>query len=154
RSVSGKLQWTSLKEVLNNTYLQRSISHDTLECKIFTNQQIIYNPGPIPRRYTLLKHEDESVPISHVAVDGQQYPFTVAEEQLRLCIDIPSKSSVEVTIDYSNTQHYAREVGNVGYSTKVCLRRYLSEFRDNHLCRHERLLSVVSGMKKWSFLRW
>jgi hypothetical protein len=52
-SLSKKLQWTSLRELLNNTYLQKKISQDALECKIFTNHQIIRNPEPMKRQYII-----------------------------------------------------------------------------------------------------
>src|SRR5262249_46352173 len=138
---------------LNNTYLQKKISQDALECKIFTNHQIIRNPEPMERQYIILKHEDNEVPIKKVSVDGRQYPYSIENYNLRLCVDIPPKSAIEVTIDYSNTHQYAREVQNLRHNAKVYLRRYLSEFRDNYLCRHDRLLSLVSSVKNRSFFR-
>jgi hypothetical protein len=152
-SLSKKLQWTSLRELLNNTYLQKKISQDALECKIFTNHQIIRNPEPMKRQYIIWKHEDNEVPIKKVSVDGRQYSYSIEDYHLRLCVDIPPKSAIEVTIDYSNTHQYAREVQDLRRNAKVYLRRYLSEFRDNHLCRHDRLLSLVSSVKNRSFFR-
>ena len=42
-ALSTKLQWTNLGELIRNTYFQRTISKDKVECKIFTNRQLIFN---------------------------------------------------------------------------------------------------------------
>jgi hypothetical protein len=150
-ALSQKLQWTSLKGLLSNTYLQRTIVQDIIECKIFTNYQIIYNPGPIARRYIILKHEGKEVPIKHIFVDDTKYPVDITDNHMRLCVDIPPQKAVVVTIDYSNRHEYHREAQNFKRNAKVYLRRYLSEFRDNYLCRHDQLLSLVQRVKKRGF---
>jgi hypothetical protein len=147
-SLSQRLHWTSLRELLSNTYLQRRIAQDIIECKIFTNHQVIHNPEPIARRYIILKHEDEETSIKHVFVDGMKYSSDITDNHIRLCVDIPPQSSVVVTIDYSNLHEYHREVQNLKRNAKVYLRRYLSEFRDNYLYRHDWLLSLVHRVKK------
>ena len=42
-SLSTNLQWTNLADLISNTYLQRAISEDKMDCKIFANHQIIHN---------------------------------------------------------------------------------------------------------------
>jgi len=153
-ALSKKLQWTTLGELLNNTYLQKKLSQDTFECKIFTNRQVIHNPEPIERQYIITKYEDNEIPIKRVSVDGRQYPYTIEDNHFRLYIDLPPKSAIEVTIGYSNA-HYqlAREAQSLRRNVKVYLRRYLSEFRDNYLCRYDRLLLLVDRMKNRHFFK-
>lgn len=146
-SLSEKLQWTNLKELISNTYLQRRISQDTVECKIFTNCQILHNPESTWKQYIILKHEDNEIPIKTVSVDGRRYPFVVEDDYLRLCIDMPPKGAVEITIDYDNMYQYARQVKSLRRNVKVYLRRHLSEVRDNYLCRHDGILSLAYSVK-------
>ena len=146
-SLSKKLQWANLTELISNTYLQRMISQDTIECKILTNHQILHNQESIWRQYIVLKREDDEVPIKTVSVGGRRYPFVVEDDYLRLYVDVPPKSTVEVSIDYSNMYQYSREVESLRRNVKVYLRRHLSEVRDNYLCRHNGLLALLYRMK-------
>ena len=54
-SLSSDLQWTSLGELIKNTYLQRKIGKDTIECKIFANDQIICNSDFTSKQYIIRK---------------------------------------------------------------------------------------------------
>src|SRR5262249_15099301 len=69
-SLSEKLQWTNLRKLISNTYLQREISQDRIECKIFTNCHILHNRESSWKQYIILKYEDNEVPIKTVSVDG------------------------------------------------------------------------------------
>lgn len=150
-SLSKQLQWTNLKELISNTYLQRRISRDTTECKLLTNHQILHNPESMWKQYVILKHEDNEVPIKTVSVDGKQHPFVIQDDYLRLCVDVPPKSAVEVVIDYRNTYQCAREVKSLRRHVGVYLRRHLSEVRDHYLCRHAGLLSLAYRVKNRRF---
>jgi hypothetical protein len=150
-SLSKKLQWTNLRELISNTYLQRRISQDITEYKLLTNYQILHNPESMWKQYVILKYEDNEVPIKMVSVDGKQYPFTIEDDHLRLSVDVPPKSAMEVTINYNNMYQYARQVKPLRYNAKVYLRRHLSEVRDNYLCKHDGLLSLGYLLKNRRF---
>jgi len=146
-SLSRDLQWTNLGQVLSNTYLQRRISEFTIECKMVTKRQTVHNLECVGREYIVLKDEDNAVPIRNVLVDGRPYPYVVDGGQLRVCVYIAPQSTVEVTINYDEVQQDGMKVASLRRNAKVGLRRYLSELRDNHVCRHEWLLSLVSRVK-------
>jgi hypothetical protein len=151
-SLSKKLQWTNLAELISNTYLQRRISQDTIECQILANHQILHNPEFTWKQYILLKREDDKVPIKAVFVGGGRYPFVVEDDYLRLYVDMAPRSEVDVSIDYSNMYQYSTEVKSLRRNVKVYLRRHLSELRDNYLCRHDRLLALVYRVKNRDLL--
>jgi len=146
-SLSRDLQWMNLSQALSNTYLQKRISEFTIECKILTKRQTIQNSEFVGREYILLKDEDGAVPIRNVLIDGRPYPYVVEGGQLRVCAYIDPRSAVEVTINYDEVQQDGMKVPSLRRSAKVGLRRYLSELRDNYLCRHEWLLTLVSRVK-------
>jgi hypothetical protein len=151
-SLSKKLQWTNLTELISNTYLQRRVSQDTIECQILTNHQILHNQEFAWKQYIVLKREDDEVPIKAVSVGGRRYPFVVEGNYLRLRVDVAPNSAVEVSIDYNNMYQYSREVKSLRRNVKVYLRRHLSELRDNYLCRHDGLLALVYRMKNRDLL--
>jgi hypothetical protein len=150
-ALTTELQWTNLKELISNTYLRRQISQDTTECKLLANYQVLYNQESKWKKFALMKHEDDEVQIKSVSVNGKQYPFTLEGNDLRLCIDVPPNSKLEVTIDYNNICQYAREEKSLKRHMKVYLRRHLSEVRDNYLSRHSGLLSLAYRVKNRDF---
>ena len=79
-SLSNKLQWTNLEDLISNTYLQRRTSQDIIECKIFANRHILHNPESIWKQYIILKHEDNEVPIKTVSVDGKKHAFVIKND--------------------------------------------------------------------------
>jgi len=88
------------------------------------------------------------VPIRDVLIDGRPYPYVVEDGQLRVCVYIAPQSTVEVRIDYDEVQQDGMKVPNLRRSAKVGLRRYLSEFRDSYLCRHDWLLAAAKRVKR------
>jgi hypothetical protein len=151
-SLSNRLYWMDLDEIITNTYLKRCVSHDTIECKILSNHQIIHNLEKSWKMYTLLKYEDNIIPLKSASVNGRKYPITVEDNQFRLCIEVPPNSVVEVTMDYGNTYQHVKKAESLGRNVKIYLRRHLSEVRDNYLCRHSALLSLAYRVKNWDFL--
>jgi hypothetical protein len=153
-SLSTDLQWTNLEYLIRNTYLQRTISNDQVECKIFTNHQVIFNQDVIEKKYIIRKHEDGVVPIKNVSVNGKDYPYRIEDDNLSICVNIPRESSIEIIIDYDNIHQYEREERNLRSDIKVYMRRYLSEFRDNYMQKDEALLKLLYRFKKSLFKYW
>jgi len=150
-SLSTNLQWTNLEDLIRNTYLQRTISKDKIECKIFANYQIICNQDIIEKQYIIRKHEDGVVPIKKVSVNDKDYPYRIEDDYLSMCVDIPPESSIEIIISYDNAHQYEREARSLRSDIKVYMRRYLSEFRDNYMSRNEALLKSLYRVKKCLF---
>ena len=150
-SLSTNLQWTNLADLISNTYLQRVISDDKMDCKIFANHQIIHNQYFIEKQYFIQKHESGRVPIKNVLINGEYYPYKIEDNHLIMCVDIPPDNSIEIIIDYDNEHGYEREVRSLGSDISVYMRRFLSEFRDNYIQRNEGLLKWLYRIKKRLF---
>jgi len=150
-SLSTNLQWTNLTDLISNTYLQRAISDDKMDCQIFANHQIIHNESFIERLYIIQKHEYGKVPIKNVLVNGKSYPYTIEDNHLILCVYISPDDSIEIIINYENEYGYDREVRSMKSYARVYMRRFLSEFRDNYIQRNEGLLKCLYKIKKCLF---
>jgi len=140
-SLSPKLRWMGLGELVRHTYLQRSVSPDTVECRIFANRQILDNPAPRGKSFIIYKPEGNEIPIGEVAVNGKQHPYFAEHDHMRLCVDVPASSETEVTIKYAPTAQYASNSEGQSFrqQAQVYLRRYLSTVRDNYLSKHDKL---------------
>ena len=150
-SLSTNLQWTNLADLISNTYLERAISEDKMDCKIFANHQIIHNKGFIERQYIIQKHESGRVPIKNLLVNGKDYPYKIEDNHLRMCVVIPPEDSIEISINYENEYGYERDLRSINSDISVYTRRFLSEFRDNYIQRNEGLIKWLYKIKKCLF---
>ena len=148
-SLSERLQWTGLEELIERTYLQRRVSADTVACRIFGNRHVIDNPEPTAQRFIILKKEDGETPLQNVTLNGSKHPYELEGGYLTLYADVPAASAVAVAIDYRNTHPYdsGKHAGAFKQQLNVSLRRYLSEVRDNYLSKHDKLLSLAYRIK-------
>jgi len=149
-SLSQKLQWMGVGQLIKRTCLQKTISHDTIACKIFANIQVLHNPAPVPKRFLVTKSEDDNVAVHRVAMDGKPHPFIIDGGRLQLTVDIPPARTIEMKIEYASPHRLdkSRDMQTLGYHLKVYLRRHLSEVRDNYLCGHGKLISLAYRIKK------
>jgi hypothetical protein len=148
-SLSEKLQWMSLGQLIKHTCLQKTISDDTTACRTFANCQVIQNPAGISKRFVITKSEEGNVPVRRILVDGKQHPFVIEDGCLQALVNIPAAGQVEMNVEYANPHRYdmTRDAQTIGYRLKVHLRRYMSEVRDNYLCGHEKLISLAYRIK-------
>jgi hypothetical protein len=148
-ALSSDLHWMGIGEVVRHTYLLRSTSPFSVECRIFANRQCIENPSKVEKRIVIFKAEDGETPIKKVTVGGKHYPYVIENGQMRLEVDVPPTSALKIAIDYSCERKNRNNIAqnSLKQSVKVYLRRHLSEVRDNYLSKHERLLSIAYRVK-------
>ncbi len=152
-ALSPDLKWTGLGETLRRTYLQRSTSKDTMECRIFANQQVIDNPAPTKKTFTILKSEGDKSSIREVVIDGQRHPYVLENGYIKARTEIPAFSASKITVSYTgqvqsdSSKHRHTAVQDF----KVYLRRHLSEARDNHLSKYPRMLALAYRVKNKQF---
>jgi hypothetical protein len=154
-SLSPDLRWMGLGELLRRTCLQKFTAQDKVECKIFGNRQVIENPSPICKQFTVIKAEDGATPIRRVTVNGKEHSYTLRDGRLQLSIEIPAGSSAEIAINYEEAHPSAADMDGrqpLKDQLKVYVRRYLSEVRDNYLSRHERILALAYQIKNGRIL--
>jgi hypothetical protein len=146
-ALSPDLRWMGLGDLLGKTHLERSVSPGVVECKIFTNYQIIENPTPAQKTFIILKPEDNRVSIKEVTVDGRSHPFAIENGHLKLSVEIPALSAAKIRISYAGASQNGSGRQSVMREAKVFLRRHLSELRDNHLAKHPKVLALAYRVK-------
>jgi hypothetical protein len=148
-TLNADLEWKGLWEILVRSYVEREVSQGIIQCKIYTNHQIIENWGARDGTYLITKDESGTTPIQGVFVNGKKTPFVIAGNSvLRLQVEIPAKSSATIRIHYRNILPDAERREHFMETTQVLMRRVLSEFRDNVLCKNDLLLSAAHQVRK------
>jgi len=148
RNLEPKLTWPTLASQLMGSCIMRSVARDSVEVQFFTRRFRLENTEGDQRRFRLAKPEPDPSAIQAVFVDGISVPFSLTGDsvQLELEADPGQVRCVEV-VDHPRPPQAARRMGVI-YNVGVFARRGLSEFRDNTLARHPRLLQAATELAK------
>lgn len=141
-----RLAWKPLGEVVTGHALFRPLEAGRFAVKFFTPTLRLRNPTAAGATFALEKIETEADFVDHVTVDGRRAEFVVEGGVLRGEIPLPAAGEALVKIIYRATPATAYRLP-LRYRYSAAARRYLSEFRDNHLARHSRLLAVATKLK-------
>jgi hypothetical protein len=138
-SLHWKLRWRSLGEAVRRCFSVR-IGSDGARCVEMYGSSLIYQNSQGIREGTIfMKEEDDWNCVKVVTVNGLAVDYTHHGGYLRFEAMIPPSESAELRIVYSSGLDLSSEEEGIHYRAKAVFRRYLSEFRDNFLSRHEHL---------------
>jgi hypothetical protein len=144
-ALSPNLRWMGIDEVVMNTYLQKTASPDVIECKIFSNRHIIRNLDAAPKTFLISKQDDNlTTMVKSIETNGNPTSYSSEGGAVQFCVDIPASGAVEVAIHYCNDSQYRALPRNQLREVRICVRRYLSEVRDNYISKNEKLLSLAN----------
>jgi hypothetical protein len=138
------LSWPRLAPQLTRSCLMRRASDDSVEVRFFTPRFQFWNGKSGSRRFLLSKHEPNASLIHSVLVDGKEMPFSFKESFLQLDIHLDANHMTEVEILDHPRRPGAAYHPPITHNLSVLARRALSEFRDNALVRHPRLLQLAT----------
>ncbi|HEX4997624.1 MAG TPA: hypothetical protein VFY29_05335, partial [Terriglobia bacterium] len=146
-SLSPRIKWKGIGEIVRHSYLQREVSPNEIHCRLYSNRQAIENPSALERRALISKLEDGKTPIHAITVDGHSRPCVTEKAEILMSVTAPPKGAIEVAVQYAGADGIQPGGNQLKYQLKVYLRRRLSEARDNYLSRHEGLLRLALRVK-------
>jgi len=134
QQIQPAAQWLPLGQIVTKTHLVRAPQPSLREVRFYSRRlQIALEPGC---DYHFSKAETHHGPGVHsVTVNGRLVPHSIAGDVLRF--EVPASSqprSAEVKIDHTGGLNADVTLErSFGRQFVVAARRYLSEFRDNHI---------------------
>jgi hypothetical protein len=147
--VEPGLKWTTLSSQLMQSCSVRTVSGKNTEVRFFTGKFQFRNTGTMRRTFRLSRHEPDPSIVSEVLVDGGQVPFWLEGDVLRFEMEADPAAVVNVEVRDAVKPHRAAMRGpGLIYRVGVPVRRALSEFRDNTLTRHPRILEAATGLAR------
>jgi len=148
RKLEPALAWPTLSSQLMRSCIMRLVAPDSVEVQFFTKKFRLENPDAARRRFRLAKYEPDPAVIRGVLVDGIGVPFSFTKGFLQMELEADGAQARDIEIvDVPRPARGARRLG-VGYNVGVFVRRSLSEFRDNTLARHPRLLQAAASVAR------
>lgn len=150
-SISESIRWKGVGEAIRTTYLERIGSDGCTYYKIYSNDVKITNECFHDKTYVILKAEKNDVPIRDVLINGKSWPYEFSDDILKVRGDLKGKGVINIKIIYgeANVQEFYRAL--LTYRLKVLIRRYLSEFRDNYLCKKTSLVVIGERIARFVF---
>jgi hypothetical protein len=142
------LSWPTLSSQLMRSCMMRCVSDSASEVQFFTRRFRLENNGTRRRQFLLAKHEPDRSAVRAVLVDGVKVAFSFKGDlvQLELEADPGQPRNIEI-LDHPTPPSPGASFG-VTHSAGVLVRRRLSEFRDNALARHPRLLNAGTRLAR------
>jgi hypothetical protein len=146
-ALKWNLRWRPLGEAIRCSYKAHDQSDGSTVVQMFAEQLILENPSDEPRDVLFVKEESDSDCVRAVNVNQAPVAFHYEGNYLAWCAKLRPRERADVRISYSNNIDLMPANNNLGHRTKVALRRYISEVRDNYLSRSQVLSWGVSKVR-------
>jgi hypothetical protein len=146
-SLSITLHWRSLGDVIRRSYHWRIDSDGIVQIRMFANELLLKNKGEAVREYRIEKPDKASAGIEEVTADDRSLSWQTDGASVFFTCTISPGKEVLLRVRYSPAANNSGRNKRLSQSMKIAARRYLCEFRDNFLSRHDRLMAVANRAK-------
>ena len=148
-SLPVPLTWRTLGNVVRRAYQQRLREDGVFQIRMFSSEIIIENAAPVSRHIAVEKSEHAPERIDRVEVAGQEVAFLHDQSCMRFELNIGPRQSLPIRIAYKDIYVKAPAQRSVRGSTKLLVRRCLSEFRDETQARAPWFYNCAQNLRNW-----
>lgn len=133
-ALAPSLAWTNLESVVSKTIWVRASPDKTTDVRLFSSHSEV-----LPRDLSGETHFSKAEPLAEqsfrVIVGGEPQTFTIQNEHLLFSRCINTVEPVAIDVRLSTLNQNPATARPFNYRTRVAVRRYLSEFRDNRVAK-------------------
>ena len=132
-SLGCSLRWRGLGETVRRSFRYRENRDGTTNVQMFANQMVL----EMNRAATVHvnKRESNVGAVRQVTVNNKTVAWDRGSDDIRFSFDVSAGESIQVAVQYNGSGADSPSGDSVSYRIKCGLRRYLSEFRDDYVCR-------------------
>jgi glycosyltransferase involved in cell wall biosynthesis len=153
-ALNTELHWRSLGDVIRRSYQWRLAPDGIVHVRMFANELLLQNGHGAERQYRVEKADAGSVGVKEVTANGRSLEWQTDGNFIVFSCKIPSGAEVLIRVRYTPLETTnGRRKGALSDFVQTAARRYLSEFRDNFLSRHDRLMAIAQKAKRMVSLR-
>jgi peptidoglycan/xylan/chitin deacetylase (PgdA/CDA1 family) len=150
-SLAGGVRWRSVEAAVTRSHLSREGKDGSRCLRVFANQTVIDNVSSGSTRFHVEKSESDRRAITRITCGQRDVDWTWDNGSLRFVVDVPPSQTSVIQLEYADPLGESASTEGARYRIGVGVRRYLTEFRDDYVCRSE-LLSACAG-KATRFLK-
>ena len=148
-----KLEWTSLEEAIRKSIWQRQ-AEGFWEVRMLADESEVTNEGPGKREYRVVNERATDLQVKAVYRNGKMLDWKETEKGVTVSIVLEEGETARLTVERRVGQGGAKSgTSSPSYrqsqieSAKIAARRYLCDFRDNHLSKSDCLLKILGAAK-------
>jgi hypothetical protein len=148
-SVAPGIHWSNLSTVVSNSVLMRKVSDGSYEVRAYSGTVRISNDSQAAHRYSLeWGGSCDGALIERLEVDGAPcHDFEIDSAGVRLSVELAPGSLRTFSLIYRNDRTATRGLGP-RWKARAFLRRRLSELRDNHLSKNQRIFVAAKSFQR------
>jgi hypothetical protein len=147
-SLNCSLRWRSLGEAVRRSFRKRGNRDGTMSVQMFASQMVLDNERNRVMTVHVSKRECNAAAVRLVTVNRQRIAWHQDVKEIRFSFDVPAGESVQVAVEYVGSPADNLPTETVGYRIKCGLRRRLSEFRDDYVCRSVFLSRCAAKLRR------
>jgi hypothetical protein len=132
--------WSSLENVIRRSYLTHRSDDGRRHVEMFANEMTVQSEEP---ETVVVTKAAPATAISRVTCAGQDIPWEQHDGRVRFVVNVPGASAALVHVQHENAEAPDLTADGLRYRTSVLARRYLSEVRDDYVCRSPYLYSYA-----------
>lgn len=136
------LSWQPLKQTLVGSALYKRTGQRTAKVKVYTEQCVLTNPFGDSMTFRISKRGGFGDSLKCVLRDGLPLEHSVTGDYIEAELELEPGGHALIDVSRFDGSTQAEVSNRITYEAKVALRRYLSEFRDNHLAGSDRLTAL------------
>jgi hypothetical protein len=145
-ALNHPLRWRSLIDVIKRSCQVRKTGDAIMDARIFTNQAVLASSTKSEQKYRVQMHLGAKAAGLKVLVNGEEL-VEYEETADWLTFQCGASGGVCAIESHRPVPAITPVRCSIRTSSKVAVRRLLSEFRDNCLCRHESLLRLANQVR-------
>jgi hypothetical protein len=139
-----QLTWTNLERGILSTYSVAAEAGEALGVRLYSARTVLDPRGEQALLVSKAETDPETV---EVFVDGMSVPSSSVNGDIQFAIKNPKREAM--TIEARSSIPARPQLGqSAKYRLKVTARRYLTEVRDNYLCRFPRLTARAATLQQ------
>jgi len=138
-----RISWAPLETSLTETALYRKTGPAAAEAKFYTRRFRMRNPYGSRTVFTISRPVADEDPDAGLLLNGSPLEHRRAHGRLAAELELDPGEQATVEVSRTNERAPLDARSRVAHEARVALRRWLSEFRDNHLAGNERMLALA-----------
>src|SRR5260370_35674368 len=137
------LEWTNLGTICSRASLTRTAEDGEVHVRFYTSRFLLTNTQFHTQRYVLLPRRTPYENIPSVTINGREWELERENGQLKIRLSLSAGQTAEIKIiSQASDFVVAPWRGTEIHNTRVRIRRFLSELRDNYVDT-SRILSAI-----------
>jgi hypothetical protein len=143
KAMEPSLMWPNISSAIQRIHMRKENADGDLDIRFFTSSFVFENNTGRKADCRFAKPEPEPDLIKAVFANDRSIEFQMESQSIEFRLELRPGENVRIRLEDREEPPMGVFRPNIVYRLKTGARRCLSEFRDNHLSRHPRLLIVA-----------